>query len=90
MKRWVFTYRVEPPANKTVSARFGSSVVFAYYSKLLERWYLIAGGTEERIEDPPMWFCEDEWAATHQRKDFVPRTQVRSCRRKKVEQLLLF
>jgi hypothetical protein len=89
MKQWVATWRVEPPINTVVSVRFGSSVCFAAYSKILDQWHLIANGTEAEIAEPPMWFCEDQWAAEHQRKDFRARTEVRSCRKKKDAQLLL-
>jgi hypothetical protein len=90
MKHWTFTWRIEPPVNKVVSVRFGSSVCFAAYSKILDQWHLIANGSEKEIPEPPMWFCEDEWAAEHQRKDFVAQTGVRSCRKQKDAQLLLF
>ena len=90
MKRWIFTWRVQPPVNTTVSVRFGSSVCFAAYSKLLEQWYLIANGSEEKIDEPPLWFCEDEYAAEHQRAGAVPPPKKSSLRKKKDPQLLLF
>lgn len=90
MKHWVFTARVAPPENRVISVRFGSSVMFAAYSPLLRQWFHVFAGGEEAIAEPPLWFCEEEWAAEHQRTDFVARPQVRSCRKKKAEQLMLF
>jgi hypothetical protein len=90
MKHWVATWRIEPPVNKVVSVRFGNSVCFAAYSKLLDQWHLIANGTEAEIAEPPMIFLEESYVREHQRKDFVAQTEVRSCRTKKDAQLLLF
>ena len=90
MSSWVFTWRVEPPANKVISVRFGSSVMFAAYSPVVRQWYHVYPGGEERIEEPPMWFCEEEWAANHQRENIVRPETISSCRKRKGDQLLLF
>jgi hypothetical protein len=90
MKRWVFTWRVAPPVNQTISVRFGSSVMFGAYSKFLDQWYMVVpGGTFEKIAEPPMFFCDEEWAATHKR-DFAEhprRENPLRIRARKVEQL---
>ncbi len=57
---WVTTWRVPPPANKTISVRFGSSVCFAAYKPLLDKWVMIAGGREEEIAAPSLWWCENK------------------------------
>jgi hypothetical protein len=90
VKKWVFTFRVKPPANQVVSVRFGSSVCFAAYSPFLDQWYLIANGSEEKIDEPQMIFLEESYVAEHQRTDFVARPQVQRSRKKKDVQLLLF
>jgi hypothetical protein len=54
--------------NQTIMVRFGSVVFDAYYSKWRKQWFmLMAGGREEKIAEPPMWFCDDEYAREHQR-----------------------
>jgi len=91
--KWVFTVRVEPPSNEVISVRFGGSVMFAAYSPALRQWFHVYPGGEQRIETPPMWFCSDEWAATHQREDFreVRSTGTKLNRRStKAVQLSLF
>jgi len=59
MEHWVFTWRVEPPINQTISVRFGSSVMFGAYSKW-RGWFMVNGSHEETIAEPPMWLCDDE------------------------------
>jgi hypothetical protein len=91
--KWVFTARIDPPVNETVSVRFGASVLFAAYSPILRQWYAVyPGAGEERIPEPPMWLCTDEWAQAHQRKDFKPepRAGIRIGQREKAVQLSLF
>ena len=48
--------------------RFGATILDATYFPVLDQWlWLQPGGIEEKISEPPMWFCDDEWAKTHQR-----------------------
>jgi hypothetical protein len=62
------TWRVEPPVNQTISVRFGSTVMFGAYSKFLDQWYMVCpGGTLEKIAEPPLWYCSNDWARGHQR-----------------------
>lgn len=68
MKRWVLTWRVAPPVNETIMVRFGAVVFDAYYSGRRKQWFmLLAGNREEKIAEPPLWFCDDDWAREHQR-----------------------
>jgi hypothetical protein len=53
---WTSTWRDPPPPNKTLSVRFGASVCFAYYHKLIDKWFLVANGTEEEIAVPGLWW----------------------------------
>src|SRR5438477_7422824 len=82
VKHWTLTFRVIPPS-EVVSARFGGSVFFAAYSKWLRQWYLIANGTEEKIEEPQMLFLEEDYVRTHPSNRFceVPAKRIRHSRR---------
>lgn len=53
---WVFTVRVPPPHNKTISVRYGSSICFAAYSPWAG-WYM--ADTNEKLAPPPLWFSND-------------------------------
>lgn len=64
MKSWAFTFRLEPP-NGVFSARNGGSVFFSAYSRILNQWYLVANGSEEKIDPPQMIFVEAEYAKAH-------------------------
>lgn len=90
--KWVLVWRVPPPAGVTISVRTGASVCFAYYSRILDAWKMVANGTEEDIAAPDMWFCDDEYAKEHQRDlSFAPlhvRNPLR-LRKRKAEQLSL-
>lgn len=90
MKRWVLTWRVAPPINQTISVRFGSSVMFAAYSKW-RGWLMVNGNYEEEIAEPPLWLCSDEWARDHQRDlaKHPRRENPLRIRRAKAEQLTL-
>jgi hypothetical protein len=88
--KWVLTAQVEPPEDKTVSGRYGGSVCFVAYSKLSGWRMLLGGGLTQKIEEPPEFFCEDEWAAAHVRKDFVERVKLPSCAKRKDTQLYLW
>ncbi len=93
MKHWVFTLRVTPPVNQVVSVRFGGSVMFAAYSRTLRQWFHVFPGGEQRIDEPPMWFCDDDWSKTHEREDFglsCAREAKLSRRSMKAVQLSLF
>jgi hypothetical protein len=90
MKHWVFTWRVEPPVNTVVSVRFGPSVCFAAYSKVIDQWYLVANGKEEKIAEPPMIFLEGSYIEDHPRNIVRRREKPFLIRQKKQEQLRLF
>ena len=81
-KHWTLTFRVTPP-NEVISARFGGSVFFAAYSKWLRQWYLIANGTEEKIEEPQMLFLDEEYVREHPSNRFsqIPSKKIRQARR---------
>ena len=92
MKRWVLTGTIDPgKLTGVVSGRFGSSVMFVAYSRLLRQWYWIYGGGEEKISEPTMLFLDDKWCAAHPAKIFLPRSEKSvAIRRKRSEQLMLF
>jgi len=50
-----------------MSARNGSDAFFAAYSRLLRQWYLVANGTEEKIDAPQMIFVDAEYAKAHEK-----------------------
>jgi hypothetical protein len=87
MKRWIFSFRVEPP-NHTVLAKSGGSGFDAYYDRLLEQWYLVAGSHMEKIEQPQMLFLDDEYAREHER-DLAPPPKKSLRRSKKPVQMTL-
>lgn len=88
---WILTGRVEPPTG-VVSGRFGASVMFVAYSKLLRQWYWIYPGGEEKIPEPQMLFLDEKWAREHPSKNFSPKLEKASCIRRKKggEQMLLW
>lgn len=90
---WVSVWRVPPPSTKVVSVRFGSSICFAAYSRILNQWFLCANGKEEKIEEPTLWWCNDpEYAKTHQRElseQPIRRENPLRIRKERAEQLLL-
>ena len=64
--QWVKTKEIMPPPNRTVSVRAGGSIFFAAYSPFTRQWvWCLPGGKEERIDEPPEWFCDMEWLAKH-------------------------
>ena len=73
---WVFSFRVEPPTG-VFSARNGVSVFFSAYSRLLDQWYLVANGTEEKIDPPQMIFVESDYAKAHEKEESVRRPTIR-------------
>ena len=90
MKRWVFTFRIEPSELEgTVSGRFGQSVMFVAYSKY-SGWLLVSGSSLEKIAEPEMLFLDPEWARQHPRKSPAPRRENPiKIRKQKAEQLCL-
>ena len=75
MKSWFFTYRIEPPTDRVFSARNGSDVFFAAFSRVLRRFYMVKPGAgEEQIDMPQMIYLDSEYAKAHE-KDVS--TQVR-------------
>jgi hypothetical protein len=65
MKVWVEARTIEPP-EFTVSGRFGSSVMFVAYWRVLDQWvWLQPGGIEEKIAEPQMIFVEQDYANKH-------------------------
>lgn len=66
MKVWVETRLIEPPHNVTMSGRFGNSIMFVAYSKLLRQWYwLQPGGIEEKIAEPQEIFLDEDYVNKH-------------------------
>lgn len=53
MPAWVSSALRPPPANRTVTVRFGSNIFSAAFSKW-KGWVMIPG--EEAITEPPLWF----------------------------------
>jgi hypothetical protein len=89
VKVWVDTNTVEQPTD-VVSGRFGSSVMFVAYDRLLRRWYwLQPKGVSEKIPEPQQIFVEKKWARAHKlktpRAKFDKPTRIR--RPKGVQQL---
>lgn len=72
MKLWVPPWRVPPPSGETILAKYGASLCFVSYSRALDRWKLVANGTEEIVEAPPRWLCSGEYAAEHEIKGARP------------------
>lgn len=93
-KRWIFTFRVEPPKLQTVMVRSGGSVFDAAFSTLLGQWYMVLpGGSLEQIPAPEMMFVSEDWAREHPAADLSrssPVKQIRARRSKKNVQLTLF
>lgn len=90
MKKWIFAFRVQPPPH-TVSARHGGSVFFAWHSRFLRQWYLVAGSYMEKIDPPQMLFVSEEYAREHPSTHFADRPgKPLRLRKKKCEQLSLF
>jgi hypothetical protein len=93
LKRWILTSQIEPgELEGTLSGRFGSSVMFVAYQRLLDQWYWIQpNGIEERIAEPEMLFLDSDWARDHPRKTPVSRREnPQRIRKGKAEQLRLF
>lgn len=91
---FVLVWRVPPPTDRTILARTGNSIFFAGYFKWSNKWFLLANGRSEEIEEPQMWWCEDEYARTHQRDlnekpPRLVRETLRLRKSKKPEQLRL-
>ena len=65
MKKWVETRLVEPPTF-VVSGRFGASVMFVAYERLIKQWvWLQPGGIAEKINEPTQIFVDDSWITAH-------------------------
>jgi hypothetical protein len=63
---WIETRTIEPPHNVTISGRFGASVMFVAYSRLLRQWYwLQPNGIEEKIAEPPLVYIDADYVAKH-------------------------
>ena len=88
MKRWIETCCVEPPHQQTVMARFGITVFDAAYSAILDQWYLVHGGTLEKIAEPEEIFVDSQYADTHKRAG-KRREKSYKMRRQREEQLIL-
>ncbi len=88
MKSFVSTWRVQPPRDIRLMVRFGASVCDAFHSALLKQWFaLIPGGNPEKISEPPMWWCDEEYASSHQRENASSKSDRES---KRPAQLSLF
>lgn len=89
VKRFVFTFRVEPP-DYTVSAKSGGSVIFAWFSRVTGQWWhVIPGGSLERIPPPEMIFVDEEYDREHP-ADLSKAPKVSHRQSKKAVQLSLF
>lgn len=67
MKLWVRPWRVPPPVNQTILARYGGWFAFVAYSRWQDQWFLLCGGREEKLEGPPdLWFCDADYANEHE------------------------
>ena len=61
MKVWVETRLIKPPEG-TVTARFGSSVMFVAYFRALDQWRWIQPySVEERIAEPEALFLDEDY-----------------------------
>ena len=87
--RWIETRLVDYPT-RVVSARFGASVMFVAFDRLLKQWYWIQPrGLEERIAEPSHIFVDEQWACEHLLKTPRPKLdQSGKIRRKKGAQQL--
>lgn len=85
-KHWVFTFRIEPPTG-VMSARNGSYVFFAAYSRVLRNWFEVYPGGEKVTREPMMLLVSQEYADTHKRKGTVrrPIIKLRESKRKAVQ-----
>jgi hypothetical protein len=88
MKVWIETRTIKPP-EFTVSGKFGSSVMFVGYFKVLDEWrWLQPYGIEERIAEPEMIFVEKDYVDKHTLKTPRGRRNKPShIRRKRADQL---
>jgi len=88
---WIETRLVDYPEH-TVSGRFGASVMFVAFDRLLRRWVWVQpGGVEERIAEPSHIFVDEQWACEHLLE--TPRAKLdkpSKIRRKKAAQQLAF
>lgn len=53
--KFVLTFRIPPPAGRTLLVRSGGTAFFAGFSKWWG-WEMIANGRTEAIEEPTWWF----------------------------------
>lgn len=92
-KLWMKPWRVPPPHNETILARYGATLCFVAYSRTLDRWTLIANGREELIEAAPVWLCDADYARAHEIKGAVApaalEIPVTTTRRRRKAQLSL-
>jgi hypothetical protein len=60
MMAWISTALRKPPTDRVVMGKYGASVIDVGYCRVLNRWYwVIPGGHEQRIEEPPLWWDRD-------------------------------
>lgn len=90
MKSWVFTSHVEPPTG-VVTGRFGQSIMFVAYSRLLRQWYWIVPGGEEKIAEPEMLYVEQGVSSklNHSNSSSYLMKSSKHIRQRKSEQLAL-
>ena len=75
-----------------VSGRFGGSVMFVAYDRLLQRWFWVQPkGINERISEPSHIFVDEKWARKHKLKKPRPSSEkpAVNIRRKKCEAQLV-
>lgn len=72
-------------------AKYGGSICFVAYLRALDEWKHICCGTERKIEPPPVWLCDGEYARENRIENPKPPVKLfapaPAMRRKKVAQL---
>jgi hypothetical protein len=91
MSQWIETRLVDYPTH-VVSGRFGASVMFVAFDRLLKQWVWVQpGGVEEKIAEPTHIFVDEQWAREHLLETPRPKlhTSTRIHRGKSDQQLAL-
>jgi hypothetical protein len=66
VKIWVETRTLDAFPDCTFSGRFGQSIMFVGYDKLLKQWlWLQPNGVVERIAEPTHVWLDEEFVAAH-------------------------
>lgn len=91
MGAWLSCARTSPPVGRTIMVRFGASVIDAALTRFNGWVAVLPGGTEEKIEAPQLWWCQDADAALSEAEEqrATAASQPRIRRSKKPQQLAL-